>query len=198
MSVVVTSIVNETDVVNNFNIAFGVVNNESGTLNIANTDVNVTSNNAGLTAAVLNNSTVGRGIINIDNVSLNVDANASFLAANVFNQANNGSGEGGTVNINQSSLTIASNNNGGGTGAAIINSADSTINLIGSTLQSSGNDGTIGGIINTDPLSKIFIQDNSISVDLSGTAVGAPIINNGTVTDNGGNQCFQNGVAVAC
>lgn len=190
--------VTESDLVNNFNVVFGVVNNENGTINIANSNITVNSTNAGLTAAVLNNSTVGVGTINITDSSLSVMADNSNLTADVFNQANNISGVGGTVNINQSSLSMISNNNGGGLGAGIFNTADSSVNLTNSVITSSGNDGTIAGIINSDPLSKITLQNNSIFVNLSGIAVGAPIINGGTFNDNGGNHCFQNGVPVPC
>jgi hypothetical protein len=190
--------VTQSDLVNNFNIVFGVVNNENGVVNIANTNINVNSVNAGLTAAVLNNSTTGRGTINIVGSSLVVVSDNGNLTADVFNQANNVSGIGGTVNIDRSSLSMTANNNGGGSGAGIFNSADSTVNLTNSVITSSGNDGTIAGIFNVDPLSKVNLQNNSIFVNLSGTAVGAPILNGGTVTDNGGNQCFQNGAPVPC
>lgn len=190
--------VTESDLVNNFNVVFGVVNNENGTINIANSNITVNSTNAGLTAAVLNNSTVGMGTINITDSSLLVMADNSNLTADVFNQANNSSGIGGTVNINRSSLSMTSNNNGGGLGAGIFNTADSTVNLMNSVITSSGNEGTIAGIINADPLSKINLQNNSIFINLSGTAVGTPILNGGTFNDNGGNQCFQNGALVPC
>ena len=190
--------VNQADVTDDFNIAFGVVNNENGTINIAGTDINVSSTNGGLAAGVLNNSTVGQGTINISRSSLVVASVNSNLTADVFNQANNGSGIGGTINIDQSSLTSTSTDNGGGTGVGIFNSSDSTVNLTNSVIVSSGNDGTIAGILNSDPLSTITLQNNSISLNLSGTAVGAPIINGGTFNDNGGNVCTQNGVVVPC
>ena len=190
--------VTQSEQINNFGIAFGVVNNQNGTLNIANTNIAVSSTNAGLTAAVLNNSTNAPGIINITGSTLTVLADNSNLAADVLNQANNVMGVGGTVNIDQSSLSITSNNNGGGLGAGIFNTADSTVNLTNSTITSSGNEGTIAGILNSDPLSTVNIQNNSISLNLSGTAIGMPIINGGTVDDNGGNECFQNGVPVPC
>ncbi|HAT1864012.1 TPA: hypothetical protein KKX76_003212 [Legionella pneumophila] len=190
--------VTESDLINNFDIAFGVVNNENGTVNIANTNIAVSSTNAGLTAAVLNNSTNAPGIINITGSTLTVLADNSNLTADVFNQANNISGVGGTVNIDQSSLSMTSNNNGGGLGAGVFNTAASTVNLTNSVITSSGNEGTIAGILNSDPLSTVNFQNNSISLNLSGTAIGMPIINGGTVDDNGGNQCFQNGVPVPC
>lgn len=190
--------VSQSNAVNNFDISFGVVNNESGTVNISNTEINVSGLNGGLAAAVLNNSTVGQGTINISNSTLTVATDGNNLTADVFNQANNGSGVGGTVNINQSTLSMTSNNNAGGTGAGIFNTADSTVNVSNSSITANGNDGTIAGIINADALSKLIFQNNRIAVNLTGTAVGAPIVNGGTATDNGGNQCFQNGVPVAC
>lgn len=190
--------VTESDTVNNFNVVFGVVNNENGTINIANTNIQVNSMNAGLTAAILNNSTIGMGTINIAHSSLLIMADNSNLAADVFNQANNGSGIGGTISIDQSTLTATSNNNGGGLGAGIFNSAESTVNLTNSVINSSGDDGIISGITNTDPLSTINLQNNSISVNLSNTAMGDPILNGGVFNDNGGNQCYKNGSPVPC
>lgn len=190
--------VTESDTVNNFNLVFGVVNNENGLINITNSNIAVSSTNSGLTAGVLNNSTVGTGIVNITGSTISAIGENTNLVADVFNQANNISGIGGTVNIDQSSLSMTSNNNGGGLGAGIFNSAKSTVNLTNSVITSSGNDGTIAGILNSDPLSTLNFQNNSISVNLSGTATGTPIINGGTVNDNGGNQCFQNGLPVPC
>lgn len=193
-----TVAVTQSDLVNNFNILFGVVNNESGTINIANSIITANSNNAGLTATVLNNSSVGKGTINIVNSSFSVVANNSNLAATIFNQANNGLGIGGTINIDHSTMTLISNNNGGGLAAGVFNTADSTVNLTNSVVDSSGNEGAIAGLFNSDPLSTINFQNNSISINLSGTAFGTPTINGGTLNDNGGNQCFQNGAPAPC
>jgi hypothetical protein len=190
--------VNQSELVNSFNIVFGVVNNENGIINIANSNINVSALNAGLSAAVLNNSTVGIGTINISDSALIVASDGTMLTADVFNQANNIPGIGGVVNINRTTLTMTSNNNGGGIGAGVFNSADSTVNVTNSSINSNGNDGTIGGIVNSDPASKINLQNNIISVNLNGTAVGGPIINGGVYTDNGGNQCFLNGAPVPC
>ncbi|MDP1603496.1 MAG: inverse autotransporter beta domain-containing protein [Legionella sp.] len=190
--------VTESDLVNNFDIAFGVVNNENGVINIADSSIAVSSTNAGLTAGVLNNSTVGIGVVNIARTTITVLADNSNLAAAVFNQANNVGGIGGIVNIDQSSLSMTSNNNLGGLAAAVFNTADSTVNITNSDLTGNGNDGIIAGIFNGDPLSTVNIQNNTIAVNLSGTAIGAPIINGGTLNDNGGNQCFQDGMPVAC
>lgn len=193
-----TITVAQSDLVNNFNISFGVVNNENGVVNIENTNITVSSINAGLTAGVLNNSTVGIGVVNITGSTILASAENGSLTAPVFNQANNIAGVGGIVNIDQSVLTMTSNNNAGGIGSGIFNSSDSTVNLTNSVITSSGNDGIISGILNSDPLSTVIIQNNSIAINLSGIAFGAPIINGGTIDDNGGNQCFQNGAPVPC
>jgi hypothetical protein len=190
--------VRESDVVNNFDIVFGVVNNEQGVVNIANSSITVNASNAGLTAGVLNNSTSGPGIVNIVGANITVLADQSGLAADIFNQANNFAGIGGTVNIDQSVLLLVSNNNGGGLGAGIFNTAKSMVNATNTTISSNGDDGTIVGILNGDPLSIVNLQNNTISVNLSGLAAGAPIFNGGMLNNNGGNQCYQNGVPVPC
>ena len=188
----------ESDAPGNFNLAFGIVNNENGAINMANTDITVTSFNAGLTAGILNNSTVGAGNVNVIGSNITILADNSSLAAAIFNQANNIAGIGGTVNVDQSILSVLSNNNGGGIGAGVFNSAQSTANITNTTINSSGNDGIITGIFNTDPLGTVNIQNDTISINLSGTAFGFPIINVGTLNDNGGNQCFQDGMSVPC
>lgn len=189
----------QSDVVNNFDVVFGVVDNENGTINITNSNIIVNATNAGLAAAVLNNSSVGVGTINITRSNLSVVADNVPLAADIFNQANNLSGLAGTVNSDQSSLLLISNNSGGGgLGAGIVNGNDGKINLTNSNINSSGNEGIISGISNFDPLGTITIQNNIIAINLFGTAVGAPIINAGTLNDNGGNQCFQDGAPVPC
>jgi hypothetical protein len=192
-----TVTINESDL-SNISIVFGVVNNENATVNITNSTIVVNAINSALTAGVLNNSTVGRGTVNISGSSILVVGDNSNTTADVFNQANNASGLAGTVNINQSSLSMTSNNNLGGIGANIFTTNDSTVNLTNSVLTSSGNDGNIFGIFIGDPLSTVNFQNNTISVNLAGTAMGAPIVNFGTLNDNGGNQCFLDGVAVPC
>jgi hypothetical protein len=190
--------VTQSDVANTFGLAFGVVNNENGTINIANSNIDVSSNNAELTAGMLNNSTFGPGKINVTGSTITVLGNNSSLTADVFNQ-NTVPGMGGTVNIAQSSLFMTSNNGGAGAfGTGIFNVGDSTVNLINSDITSSGNIGTISGISNLSALSIVNIENDTIVINTSGTAVGVPIINAGILNNNGGNQCFQNGAPVPC
>lgn len=187
----------QSDTVNNFNVVFGAVNNENGTININNSTIQVNATNAGLTAGVLNNSTIGLGTVNITGSTITTVADNSNLAAAVFNQANNLSGVGGTVNIDQSSLNVTSLNNLGGLAAGVFNTAQTTTNVSNSTINASGNDGIIAGFFNSDPLSTANLQNNIIAINLSGAAFGLPIINNGTLIETG-NQCFVNGMLIPC
>lgn len=190
--------VSEADTVNNFNVVFGIINNENGTINIANSNIMANTINAGLTAGILNNSTTGSGFINISQSTVTVNAENSNLAADIFNQANNISGVGGIVNIDQSALNITTNNNSGGLTGGIINSADSTVNLARSTIVSNSDDGTVAAVINSDSVSKFSLQNNVLAINLTGTAIGAPVVDNGIILNNTGNQCFVDGVAVPC
>lgn len=188
------------DTVNNFNINFGVVNNESGLVNISNSSISLNSINGGLAAGILNNSTLGLGLgtINVDKTNIIVNANNVGLVGGVFNQANNIGGVSADININQSNISVTSNNNGGGTASGVLTSGTGTVSINNSQINGSGDSGSIFGIIVGSPAATVNFQDTTISLNTSGSAVGTPTQNAGTLNNNGGNECFENGIAVPC
>ncbi|MDF1931864.1 hypothetical protein PGH45_19780 [Legionella pneumophila] len=190
-----------TDVANNFSLAFGFVNNEVGLVNISNSTISANLVHGGLVAGVLNNNStegLGKGTVSITGSTITVNADDAGLAGGVFNQANNPNGISSNVDIDQSTISVTSNNNGGGTAAGVLTSGNGTVDINNSAINAAGNSGSIAGVVVGDPTATANLQNTIISVFTSGTAVGAPIINAGTLNDNGGNQCFQNGAPVPC
>lgn len=102
------------------------------------------------------------------------------------------------MDISQSTISVTSNNNGGGTAAGILTSGNGTMSISNSAINATGDSGSISGIVAGDPTATANFQNTTISLNTSGTAVGTPTQNAGTLNDNGGNQCFENGVAVPC
>jgi hypothetical protein len=188
------------DTTNNFNLSFGLVNNESGVVNISNSVISTNLVHGGLVAGVLNNSSLGLGLgtINITGSTISVTGDDVGLAGGVLNQANNFSGKSANVNINQSAISVTSNNNGGGIASGIMTTGDGTVSINNSVIYAAGNSGSISGIVVSDPNATANFQNTIISLITSGTAVGTPTQNAGTLNDNGGNQCFENGVVVPC
>ncbi|MCX7120019.1 MAG: hypothetical protein NTZ86_09200 [Legionellales bacterium] len=189
-----------TDTANNNSLSFGLVNNEAGLVTIANTSINASLTHGGLLAGILNNSTVGggNGTIMITGSTITANGNDANLVGGIFNQANNAEGDGANIDISQSTISVASNNNGGGTAAGVLTSGNGTLSLSNSSINATGDSGSISGLVVGDPTAAANVENTIISLFTSGTAVGTPIQNAGTLNDNGGNQCFQNGVPVPC
>ena len=185
------------DVANNGGISIGVVNNEQGVINILRSNASSFMINGNFSAGVLNNATFGNaGIININqSVVTSSGSNAGFSA--VANQANNMVGISGIVNITQSVLSATSTNANGST-VGVSNGGNGTVNIDATSITSTGDNGQVRGIDNGGALSTVNIMNTNIFINTSGAAIGDPIFNAGTVNDNGGNQCFLNGVPVSC
>jgi hypothetical protein len=188
------------DIASNFNLVFGVINNEAGLINIENSSIVVASTNGGLLAGVLNNSTDGSGLgtVSINQSTISANGNNVGLVSGIFNQANNGGGVSSDINVNQTVISITSNINGGGTAAGIFSSGTGKANINNSVINATGDSGNISGITVADPTATVNLLNTTIALNISGTATGAPIQNGGTFNDNGGNQCLQNGVVVPC
>jgi hypothetical protein len=190
-----------TDTANNGSLSFGLVNNEAGWVTIANTSINASLTHGGLLAGILNNSTVGggNGTIMITGSTITVNGNDANLVGGIFNQANNVEGDSANIDISQSTISVTSNNNGGGgTAAGVLTSGNGTLSLNNSSINATGDSGNISGLVVGDPTATANIENTIISLFTSGTAVGTPTQNAGTLNDNGGNQCFENGIAVPC
>ncbi|KTD18572.1 Uncharacterised protein [Legionella lansingensis] len=187
------------DTANNGNIVIGVVNNEQGTINIASSLITSNLNNGNLSAAILNNASLGLGlgIINITESTISATGNGAGLVVGSLNQANNLFGVSGAININQSTISVLSNN-GGGTVIGVNNGGSGTTSIVNSSINGSADSGSLFGIVNSDPASTVNYQNTTISLNPSGTAVATPTANGGTLNDNGGNQCFVNGALVPC
>ncbi|BCA95405.1 hypothetical protein TUM19329_17660 [Legionella antarctica] len=168
---------------------------------ISNSTISANLVHGSFVAGVLNNNStegLGKGTVSITGSTITVNADDAGLAGGVFNQANNPNGISSNINIDQSAISVTSNNNGGGTAAGVLTSGNGTFDFNNSSINVAGNSGSIAGVVVGDPTATANLQDTIISLVTSGTAVGAPIINGGTLNDNGGNQCFQNGAPVPC
>lgn len=189
-----------TDVTNNSSLVFGLVNNEVGIVDITNTSIIANLTHGGLLAGVLNNSTLGggHGTITINGSTITANGNDASLVGGVFNQANNVEGDSANVDISQSTISVTSNNNGSATAAGVLTSGNGTMNINNSAINGTADSGNISGIVVGDATATANFQNTTISLNTSGTAVGTPTQNAGTLNDNGGNQCFENGVSVPC
>lgn len=213
-------------VANNNSVAAGVFNNSnnvfgiSGNIQVTDTSVSVTNNNASSasTAAIFSQGT-GTLILEQSIASAVSNNNVGGNTAGVFSQggmlvieqssvsavSNNNVGgntggvfsQGGVLVIEQSSVSALSNNDTGATITGIFNGGTTQTRVTSSVITGTGNDGNVYGIFN-DLLSTLDIDNNTIAANISGAAVGGPLLNIGTLNDNGGNQCFLNGVQVPC
>ncbi|CAN5413886.1 hypothetical protein BH10PSE19_BH10PSE19_06730 [soil metagenome] len=182
------------------NLLFGAVNNESGVLNITNSSINVNGINAGLAAAILNNSTIGTSITNINQSSISAVGSGSQQVHGIFNQGNNLSKVSGNVNINQSNIAVLSNSNNGGQAYGVATTGSfGVVSINNSTVNAKGDSGYIRGLGVLDSAATMSVQNTTVAVNTTNSASGSPVFNNGgTFNDNGGNQCTLNGVAVPC
>ncbi|MFW2535367.1 hypothetical protein [Legionella sp. 28fT52] len=189
-----------TDTVNNGSLAFGIVNNEVGLVTISNTSITANLMHGNLLAGILNNSTVGggNGTIMVTGSTITANGNDVNLVGGVFNQANNVEGDSANFDILHSTIAVTSNNNGGGTAAGILTSGNGTLTLNSSSITAAGDSGSISGLVVGDPTATANFENTMISLLTSGTAVGTPTQNAGTLNNNGGNQCFENGINVPC
>jgi hypothetical protein len=186
-----------TDTSNNFSLSFGVVNNEAGLINITNTSINASMTHGGLVAGVLSNSTLGGGLGTITMTGSNIAVNGSDVSqmGGIFNQANNGEGNSANIDISQSTISLISDTGGSG----IFTTGNGTISVNSSSINNASDNGTIAGISVAGSTSTVNYQNMTISINPSGSATGTPTENSGgTLNDNGGNQCFENGVSVPC
>lgn len=183
-----------------FDLTFGVVNNSAGTININQSHISMQSKHEGLglTSGILNNSTEGIGTVNVTQSTIDVTATSTILVGGTFNQGNNSANDSGTINIGQSTINVTLNDSPGGTANGSYNSGEGTTNLADVHLNMTGNDGNLIGLHNDHPLATINFQDTIIALYPSNTAIATPTQNVGTLNNNGGNQCFENGVSVPC
>lgn len=188
------------DVANNFSLTFGFVNDEAGLVNINNVIIMANLTHGGLVAGVLNNSTTGGGLgtMSINHATIQVTSNDAGITGGVFNQANNVDGISANVNVNNSNISLLSINNGGGQATGVFTSGTGIASVDSTLVTVSGDSGTLGGLVVGDATGTLNFKNSIISVNPSGTAVGSPTLNAGTLNNNGGNICFVNGVMVAC
>ncbi|MBA2656153.1 MAG: inverse autotransporter beta domain-containing protein [Tatlockia sp.] len=188
------------DTINNGNVVFGAVNNESGKFIISNTSIAVNATHGSFASGILNNASLGLGLgtVTVNNSTISTTGFDVNQLAGIVNQANNVGGISSDINVNQSTITINSNNNGGGIAAGVIAQGTGDVSLTNSAINSSGDSGTITGILIADATASVNLLKSTISINTSGTATGTPITSMGNLNDQGGNQCFQNGVPVTC
>lgn len=130
--------------------------------------------------------------------TITVNSNDANLTGGIFNQANNISNVSSNINIDQTTISVTSINNGGGQAAGIFAGGNGTVSINHSTINGTADSGTLIGILVSDPASTVNFQNTVISLNTSNTAVGFSTQNAGTLNDNGGNRCFANGVAIPC
>ena len=184
---------------NTFSIAFGFVNNEIGMVNISNTSISANLLHGGLVAGILNNASLGtgEGTINLTGSNISATGDDISISAGILNQSNNPSGMSANVNILNSNISAASTNSPGGTTTSVFTTGTGVVTIDSSRIASSGDSGSVFGIF-VDTTATLNYKNTIIAINLSGTAIGAPIVNLGTLNDNGGNQCYQNGAPVPC
>ncbi|MDF1931790.1 hypothetical protein PGH45_19370 [Legionella pneumophila] len=93
--------------------------------------------------------------------------------------------------FNRSTISVTSNNNGGGTAAGVLTSGNGTVDINNSAINAAGNSGSIAGVVVGDPtatanLPKYYYFSLYFRDSCRGTHYNA-----GTLNDNGENQCFQ-------
>lgn len=167
-----------------------LVNNEVGLVSIINTSITANLTHGNLVAGILNNSTIGggHGKIIIKGSTITVNGDDANLVGGLFNQANNVTGDSAMVDVSQSTITITSNNNGGGTAAGVLTSGNGTVSVNNSIIRALGtNSSNIFGVVVGDATATAILRDTTI------ISVGAQTQNNG-----GTLICYQNGVNVPC
>lgn len=192
--------VSNTEVVSNFNLAFGLVNNEAGLVTVSNTSIIANMANGGVVGGILNNSSVGGGLgaVTIKGAAITVNCDNSSIAVGILNQANNVQGDSANVGISQSTISVTLNNNPGASASGVLTSGNGTVSIDNSAINGAANDGSISGIVVDGPTATANFHNTIISLNASGGAVATPTQNAGTLNDNGGNQCFVNGVSGPC
>lgn len=195
-----TVMVDNSDLANNFSQAVGLINNEAGIVSIVNTYIGANLNHGGLLAGVLNNSSLvgGLGTVNISHSVINANGADVMSVGGVVNQANNMAGESASVNINQSLITVTSNNVGGGLASGVISNGNGVVNIHDTVIKGSGDSGIIRGLVVDDSNATMNYENTLIGLLISNTAVGVPTLNVGVLNDKGRNQCFENGALLPC
>jgi hypothetical protein len=203
-STVTTSSSNAEDL--STSLSFGVVNNESGLLNISNTSITVNAIRSSLVASVLNNSSIdNRGTVTITGSTITTNGNNTINSGSVNGILNRANGQPNSANVNISQSTISVTSNGSGDFSnistySITTGGSGTMSINNSTINTTGNDGNnVFGINVGDSTATLNYKNIINSINLSGTATGAPTQNNsGILNDQGGNQCFENGSPRSC